>query len=191
MTCTHLNLFFEVPPQQASRNRCEVVELHQISRADISECRVRDGGVQTVHLVALTFFSVSSVLVVSRTVHHIFHLHTCARGWRLAEDVLCEHLHIHQIQFVSSCFIVLGSMFLTVPLFRIYCTATKDDLTLTDGNQASHNRYSALRVAVWPFGQIQRSQPLSVRYSRQNFGSSKVQRQASLSESRATTRRQK
>ena len=42
-------------------------------------------------------------------------------------------------------------------LILLYSTATSDYLTLADGKTANAKRYSARRVAVWPFGRIQRS----------------------------------
>ena len=91
---------------------------------------------------------------MSRTVHHIFHLHKCARGSRLAEDVLCEHLHILQKSF---CLVMFHRLLTDVPYFfliLLFSSASTDNLTLADGNQASHKRYSARRVAVWPFGPL-------------------------------------
>ena len=56
---------------------------------------------------------------MSRTVHDIFHLHTCARGSRLARDVLCERLHILQMSF---CLVMFHRPWIDVPDFSSFCS---------------------------------------------------------------------
>ena len=152
VTSANLNLFFEVPPQQASGNRCEVVELHQISRADMSECRARDGGCRQYtlsHAHFSQFSQSSSYLALYITLSTCTHVRVAGDLPRTCCVNICTCIKVILSRHVSSSFDRCSWLF----LFRLYCTATKDDLN-TDwrepGKPQSLLRAEGCCLALWP-----------------------------------------
>ena len=97
---------------------------------------------------------------MSRTVHDIFHLHTCARGSRLAEDVLCERLRILQKSF---CPVRFHRPLIDVPDFSTFCSTPLPPTTtshLLVGTQPAPSATPHGGLLFWHSGRIQRSHRL-------------------------------
>ena len=88
---------------------------------------------------------------MSRIVHHIFHLHTCARASRLAEDVLCEHLHIHQKSF---CLVMFHRPLIDVPDFSSFCCTPPRPKTATHSLTGTRQTTSATPREESLFGHL-------------------------------------